>query len=60
VAQPLNADGEPIAGLHVCGLDMNSLWSGTGFANGAFHAQNMTFGYIIGRTLAGMPLSPSL
>jgi succinate dehydrogenase/fumarate reductase flavoprotein subunit len=60
LAQPLNAAGEPIAGLHVCGLDMNSLWSGTGFANGAFHAQNMTFGYIIGRTLAGMPLSPSL
>lgn len=51
--QPLTADGTPIAGLYSCGLDMNSLWSGTGLANGAFHSQNMTFGYIIGRTLAG-------
>ena len=33
---------------------MNSLWSGTGFANGAFHSQNMTFGYIVGRALAGV------
>lgn len=53
-AQPLRADGSVIQGLHVCGLDMNSLWSGTGLANGAFHSQNMTFGYIIGRTLAGV------
>ena len=51
-AQPLTAEGRPIAGLHVCGLDMNSLWSGLGFANGAFHSQNMTFGYLIGRALA--------
>lgn len=54
LAQPLDAQDRPIAGLHVCGLDMNSLWSGTGFANGAFHSQNMTFGYIIGCTLAGV------
>lgn len=54
--QPLKADDTPIPGLHVCGLDMNSLWSGLGFANGAFHSQNMTFGYIIGRALAGVPL----
>ncbi|MGQ0698401.1 MAG: FAD-dependent oxidoreductase [Panacagrimonas sp.] len=53
LGQPLTAQDQPIAGLHVCGLDMNSLWSGLGFANGAFHSQNMTFGYIIGRTLAG-------
>lgn len=53
-AQPINAEGKPIAGLYVCGLDMNSLWSGNGFANGAFHSQNMTFGYIIGRKLAGV------
>lgn len=53
-AQPLDAEDRPIPGLQVCGLDMNSLWSGTGLANGAFHSQNMTFGYIIGRTLAGV------
>lgn len=52
-AQPLTSDDRPIEGLYVCGLDMNSLWSGLGFANGAFHSQNMTFGYIIGKTLAG-------
>jgi succinate dehydrogenase/fumarate reductase flavoprotein subunit len=52
LAQPVDARGDAIPGLYVCGLDMNSLWSGTGFANGAFHAQNMTFGYIIGRELA--------
>lgn len=51
--QPLTAAGTPIEGLYSCGLDMNSLWSGTGLANGAFHSQNMTFGYIIGQALAG-------
>lgn len=50
--QALDAEGRPIPGLYACGLDMNLLWSGTGFANGAVHGQNMTFGYIIGRTLA--------
>jgi hypothetical protein len=54
VGQPLRQDGSAIAGLYACGLDMNSLWSGTGLANGAFHSQNMTFGYIIGRALAGV------
>lgn len=54
LAQPLDAQDRPIEGLHVCGLDMNSLWSGTGFANGAFHSQNMTFGYVIGRHLAAV------
>lgn len=52
--QPLDTQGQPIEGLYACGLDMNSLWSGTGLANGAFHSQNMTFGYIIGRQLAGV------
>jgi hypothetical protein len=33
---------------------MNSLWAGHGIANGAYHALNMTFGYIIARQLAGM------
>jgi succinate dehydrogenase/fumarate reductase flavoprotein subunit len=54
LGQPLNQQSQPIPGLYACGLDMNSLWSGTGLANGAFHAQNMTFGYIIGRALAGI------
>ena len=47
----LDARGNPIPGLHACGLDINSLWSGLGFANGAFHSQNMTFGYIIAQGL---------
>lgn len=52
-ARALNANDEPIPGLYVCGLDMNSLWAGHGIANGAYHALNMTFGYIIARQLAG-------
>jgi succinate dehydrogenase/fumarate reductase flavoprotein subunit len=53
-AQALDAADQPIPGLYVCGLDMNSLWAGHGIANGAYHALNMTFGYIIARQLAGM------
>jgi succinate dehydrogenase/fumarate reductase flavoprotein subunit len=52
-AQAVNASGQPIPGLYICGLDMNSLWAGHGIANGAYHALNMTFGYIIARGLAG-------
>ncbi len=51
-AQAVNASDDPIPGLYVCGLDMNSLWAGHGIANGAYHALNMTFGYIIARELA--------
>jgi predicted oxidoreductase len=51
-AQAVDANDKPIDGLYVCGLDMNSLWAGHGIANGAYHALNMTFGYIIARQLA--------
>jgi succinate dehydrogenase/fumarate reductase flavoprotein subunit len=51
-AQAVDANDQPIDGLYVCGLDMNSLWAGHGIANGAYHALNMTFGYIIARQLA--------
>lgn len=53
-AQVLDANDRPIPGLYVCGVDMNSLWAGHGLANGTYHGLNMTFGYIIGRQLAGI------
>ncbi|WP_293972801.1 FAD-dependent oxidoreductase [Sphingomonas sp.] len=48
----LAVTGVPIDGLFACGLDMNSIWSGLAPANGANNGANMTFGYIIARTLA--------
>ncbi|HTT83166.1 MAG TPA: FAD-dependent oxidoreductase [Rhizomicrobium sp.] len=57
-AQALDASDQPIPSLYICGLDMNSLWAGHGIANGAYHALNMTFGYIIARELAGQRAVP--
>ena len=44
---------QPVKGLYACGLDTNSIWAGLPPANGANNGPNMTFGYIVGRTLAG-------
>ncbi|MBG6118493.1 succinate dehydrogenase/fumarate reductase flavoprotein subunit [Sphingobium sp. JAI105] len=51
----LDQQNEPIPGLYACGLDSNSMWAGLPPANGANNGANMTFGYIIARTLAGVP-----
>jgi hypothetical protein len=54
--QVLDGEGAAIEGLSACGMDMNSLWAGRPPANGCNIGLGMTFGYIIGRTLAGQPL----
>lgn len=51
-ARALDIHGQPIAGLHVCGMNMNSIWAGRGVANGMNYAHNMTFGFIAGQILA--------
>ena len=48
----LDGERHPIEGLYAGGLDMNSIWAGLAPANGANNGANMTFGYIIARTLA--------
>jgi hypothetical protein len=51
-ARVLNADGQPIPGLHAIGLDMNSLWRGRAPAHGANNTLALTFGFIAAETLA--------
>ncbi len=51
-AQVLEAAGEPIAGLYVCGNDMQSVFGGEYPGAGAQLGQAMTFGWIAGRHAA--------
>ncbi|MFS9669236.1 FAD-binding protein, partial [Klebsiella pneumoniae] len=53
-ARVLDAQDQPIPGLHAIGLDMNSLWRGRAPGSGANNTLGLTFGYIAARTLAGM------
>ncbi len=56
-AEVLDKDDRAIPGLYANGLDMNSIWSGRPPANGVNIGLGMTFGYVIGRRLAGLPLA---
>lgn len=51
-ARVLDANDQPIIGLHAAGLDMNSLWRGRAPANGANNTLGLTFGYIAATALA--------
>ncbi|URW75101.1 FAD-dependent oxidoreductase [Sphingomonas donggukensis] len=54
VARALNATGLPIAGLHVVGADAVSALGGHYPAGGINLGPAMTFGFLAGRTLAGL------
>lgn len=49
--QVLDTEGNAIAGLFACGLDMNSLWAGLPPFAGSNHTLNLTLGYVIANTL---------
>ncbi len=55
-AQVLDEDENVIAGLYACGLDMNVLWRGREPSHGSYNGLSLTFGYVIGKTLAGKGL----
>jgi succinate dehydrogenase/fumarate reductase flavoprotein subunit len=52
-ARVLDQDGAVISGLYACGNDMNSVMAGTYPAAGITLGPALTFGYLIGRELAG-------
>lgn len=54
-AQVLDAEGQPILGLHVCGNDMQSAFDGEYPGAGAQLGQAMTFGWIAARHAAMAP-----
>ena len=49
----LDGEDQPIAGLYACGNDMNNLMAGTYPSGGITLGPALTFGYVIGRALAG-------
>jgi succinate dehydrogenase/fumarate reductase flavoprotein subunit len=51
-ARVLDARDLPIAGLYACGNDMNSVMAGTYPSGGITLGPAMTFGYLVGKTLA--------
>jgi len=53
-ARVLNADGQPIPGLYVCGNDMQSAFGGEYPGAGGQLGQAMTFGWIAARHAAGL------
>lgn len=53
LGQALNPDGTAIAGLFAVGNDMSSIMGGNYPSGGITLGPGMTFGYVIGRTLAG-------
>ena len=55
-ARVLNTMGEPIPGLFAVGADMASIMGGNYPAGGITLGPGMTFGYIAGRVLAGLPV----
>ena len=56
-ARVLDAAGAPIPGLFAVGNDMASVMGGHYPAGGITLGPGMTFGYIAGRTLAGLPVT---
>lgn len=58
-ARVLAAEGRPIAGLYAAGADAASLMGGSYPAGGINLGPAMTFGFIAGRDLAGLPPIPS-
>ena len=56
-AQVLNAAGVPIPGLFAVGNDAASIMGGNYPSGGITLGPAMTFGYIAGRVLAGLPVS---
>ncbi|WP_353643355.1 FAD-dependent oxidoreductase [Mesorhizobium sp. WSM2239] len=56
-ARVLSKDGCPIEGLFAAGNDMASIMGGHYPSGGITLGPAMTFGYVIGRTLAGQPVS---
>lgn len=53
----MDANGAPIPGLFVVGNDSASIMGGKYPSGGITLGPGMTFGYIIGRTLAGLPIT---
>jgi len=53
----IDADGQPIDGLFAVGNDAASIMGGNYPSGGITLGPGMTFGYIIGRTLAGLPIT---
>lgn len=53
-ARVLNTDGQPIPGLFAVGNDQASLFGGNYSGGGITLGPAMTFGYIVGRHLAGL------
>lgn len=56
-ARVLDAGGRPIAGLFAVGNDMASVMGGHYPSGGITLGPAMTFGYIAGRTIAGLPVT---
>jgi succinate dehydrogenase/fumarate reductase flavoprotein subunit len=56
-ARVLSKNGSPIKGLFAAGSDMVSIMGGHYPSGGITLGPAMTFGYVIGRTLAGQPVS---
>lgn len=56
-ARVLGADGQPIPGLFAAGNDMASIFGGNYPSGGITLGPGMTFGYIAGRALAGLPIT---
>ena len=56
-ARVLDDAGEPIPGLFAVGNDMSSIFAGNYPSGGITLGPAMTFGYIAGRTLAGLPVT---
>lgn len=54
-ARVLDGEGAPISGLYACGNDMNSVMAGQYPSGGITLGPALTFGYIIGRDVAGAP-----
>jgi succinate dehydrogenase/fumarate reductase flavoprotein subunit len=56
-ARVLSKSGSPIEGLFAVGNDMASIMGGHYPSGGITLGPAMTFGYVVGRTLAGLPVS---
>jgi succinate dehydrogenase/fumarate reductase flavoprotein subunit len=57
-ARVLDVTDHPIPGLFACGNDMNSVMAGTYPAAGITLGPALTFGYIVGRTIAAAQTQP--
>ena len=55
-ARVLGRDGAPIPGLFAVGNDMSSIMGGNYPSGGITLGPAMTFGYVAGRVLAGLPV----